>query len=226
MKNDIRTKLLSMEDLAYKKFHSALMPTIDPDNIIGIRVPVLRKYAKDLYKCGSFEDFLADLPHKYYEENNLHAFLIEQEKDYDILVEKLNAFLPYVDNWATCDMLSPKVFKNHKKELLQEIKKWMNSGEIYTIRYGVKCLMQYYLDEDFDISFAQRVANVKSEEYYVNMMRAWYFATALSKQYDVCIKFLQNNSLDKWTHNKAISKACESYRISPEIKTYLKTLKR
>ncbi len=225
MEKEIRKTLLSLEDKEYKSFHSALMPTIDPDSVIGIRVPILRKYAKDLYKNSSFDSFLNALPHKYYEENNLHAFLIEQEKDYNVLIKKLNAFLPFVDNWATCDMMSPKILKNHKRELLQEIEKWINSGETYTIRFGIKCLMQYYLDEDFDVSFAQKVADVKSDEYYVNMMRAWYFATALSKQYDTCVKFLENRSLDKWTHNKTISKACESYRISPEIKTCLKTLR-
>lgn len=225
MKCDIRADLLSMKDEEYKKFHSALMPTIDPDTIIGIRVPVLRKYAKELYKNNSFEVFLKCLPHKYYEENNIHAFLIEQEKDFGVLIEKINAFLPYVDNWATCDMLSPKIFKNYKKELFFEIEKWMNSGETYTIRFGIKCLMQYYLDEDFEVSFAQRVADVKSEEYYVNMIRAWYFATALSKQYEISVKFLENRSLDRWTHNKTISKSCESYRISPDIKDYLKTLR-
>ncbi len=225
MTNDIRADLLSMKDEEYKKFHSALMPTIEPESVIGIRVPVLRKYAKELYKKGGYEAFLQALPHKYYEENNLHAFLIEQEKDYGRLIEKLNAFLPYVDNWATCDMLSPKVFKLHKSELLNEIEAWLNSEESYTIRYGIKCLMQYYLDEDFDVSFAQRVAELKSDEYYVNMMRAWYFATALCKQYDTCIKFLENKLLDKRTHNKTISKACESYRISPETKAYLKTLR-
>ncbi len=225
MTNDIRADLLSMKDEEYKKFHSALMPTIDPDSIIGIRVPVLRKYAKELCKNKYFEDFLTDLPHKYYEENNIHAFLIEQEKDYDILIERINVFLPYVDNWATCDMLSPKIFKKHKKELLSEIEKWLNSDKTYTIRFGIKCLMQHYLDEDFEVSFAQKVADVKSEEYYVNMMRAWYFATALSKQYEISVKFLENRSLDRWTHNKTISKACESYRISPDIKAYLKTLR-
>ncbi|MBR4286132.1 MAG: DNA alkylation repair protein [Clostridia bacterium] len=225
MTNDIMADLLSMKDEEYKKFHSALMPTIDPESVIGIRVPVLRKYTKDLYKKGGYEDFLQGLPHKYYEENNLHAFLIEQEKDYGTLIEKLNAFLPYVDNWATCDMLSPKIFKTHKKELLNEIDKWINSGEPYIIRFGIKSLMQYYLDENFDVSFAQKVADVKSDEYYVNMMRAWYFATALSKQYEVSVKFLENRILDKWTHNKTISKACESYRISFENKIYLKTLR-
>ena len=225
MTNDIRADLLSMKDEEYKKFHSALMPTIDPDSIIGIRVPVLRKYAKELCKNKYFEDFLTDLPHKYYEENNIHAFLIEQEKDYDVLIERINEFLPCVDNWATCDMLSPKIFKKHKKELLSEIEKWLNSDKTYIIRFGIKCLMQHYLDEDFEVSFAQRVADVKSEEYYVNMMRAWYFATALSKQYEISVKFLENRSLDRWTHNKTISKACESYRISPDIKAYLKTLR-
>ena len=225
MKKEIRSKLLSMEDLEYKKFHSALMPTVDPDSIIGIRVPELRKFAKEFNKSKYRDNFLKDLPHKYYEENNLHAFLLEEEKDYGKLIEKLNVFLPFVDNWATCDMMSPKILKKHKEELLLETDRWINSGDTYTIRYGIKCLMQYYLDEDFNVSFAQKVADVKSEEYYINMMRAWYFATALSKQYDVCVKFLENRSLDKWTHNKTISKACDSYRISPEVKTYLKSLR-
>ncbi len=217
--------LKEMADPAYKEFHQKLMPTLDTDKVLGVRVPDLRRFAKEINKTDVKDDFMKSLPHKYYEEDNLHAFLIEMIKDYDAVVEELNKFLPFVDNWATCDMMSPKIFKKHKKDLLCEIDVWINSGETYTIRYGIKCLMQHYLDEDFDVSFAQKVAEVKSDEYYVNMMRAWYFATALSKQYDIAVKFLENRVLDKWTHNKTISKAVESYCVTPENKAYLKTLK-
>ena len=221
----IEQALKQMADPKYKEFHGKLMPTVNSDKVLGVRVPDLRKFAKEIYKSDIKDDFLKILPHIYYEEDNLHAFLIEMIKDYDVVIEELNKFLPLVDNWATCDMMSPKIFKKHKKELLNEIEKWINSGEAYTIRYGIKCLMQHYLDDDFDVSFLKKVADVKSEEYYVNMMRAWYFATALSKQYDVTVKFLENRVLDKWTHNKTISKAIESYCVVPENKDYLKTLR-
>ena len=221
----IEQTLKQMADPEYKAFHQKLMPTVDTEKVLGVRVPDLRKFAKEINKSDVKDEFLKILPHKYYEEDNLHAFLIEMIKDYDTVIKELNRFLPFVDNWATCDMMSPKIFKKHKKELLEEIEKWLNSGETYTIRYGIKCLMQQYLDDDFDVSHAQSVADVKSDEYYVNMMRAWYFATALSKQYDVVVKFLENRSLDKWTHNKTISKAVESYCVKPENKNYLKTLK-
>ena len=221
----IEQTLKQMADPEYKAFHQKLMPTVDTEKVLGVRVPDLRKFAKEINKSDVKDDFLKILPHKYYEEDNLHAFLIEMVKDYDTVIKELNRFLPFVDNWATCDMMSPKIFKKHKKELLKDIERWMNSGETYTIRYGIKCLMQHYLDDDFDASHAQSVADVKSEEYYVNMMRAWYFATALSKQYDVAVKFLENRSLDKWTHNKTISKAVESYCVKPENKNYLKTLR-
>ena len=221
----IGQQLKQMADPRYKEFHQKLMPTVDKYRVLGVRVPDLRKFAKEINKSDIKGDFLKHLPHTYYEEDNLHAFLIEMIKDYDVAIAELNRFLHFVDNWATCDMMSPKIFKKHKKELLDEIEVWINSGECYTIRYGVKCLMQHYLDEDFDVAFAEKVVNIKSEEYYVNMMRAWYFATALSKQYDVCIKFLENRVLDKWTHNKTISKAVESYCVSLENKKYLKSLR-
>ncbi len=214
-----------MADAEYKAFHSKLMPTIDPDTIIGIRVPALRKFATELNKSESKNNFLAELPHKYYEENNLHAFLIEKITDYNEVVKELDRFLPFVDNWATCDMMSPKIFKRHTSELLSEIERWLQSGDTYTVRYAIKCLMQYYLDEEFKEEYFEKVINIDSEEYYVNMMRAWYFATALSKQYQSGVKVLEERKLDKWTHNKTISKAVESYCILPENKKYLKTLK-
>lgn len=221
----IQEKLFSFADLKYRDFHSALMPTIDKDTIIGVRVPVLRKFSKEIKNSSYKVDFLETLPHKYYEENNLHAFFIEQMSDYNDVINALNRFLPYVDNWAICDMMSPKVFRKHKEELLKEIDKWLKTGETYTMRFAIKCLMQHYLDEDFKIEYLQRVIDVKSDEYYVNMMRAWYFATALSKQYDSAIKILENRKLDKWTHNKTIQKGVESYRVTSENKNYIKTLK-
>lgn len=221
----IEQKLKEMADPKYKEFHQKLMPTVDTEKVLGVRVPDLRSFAKEINKTDLKYDFLKNLPHTYYEEDNLHAFLIEMIKDYDAVIDELNRFLPFVDNWATCDMMSPKIFKKHKKELLDEIDVWINSGETYTIRYGIKCLMQHYLDEDFDVSLAQKVADIKSDEYYVNMMRAWYFATALSKQYDVAVKFLENHILDKWTHNKTISKAVESYCVTPENKEHIKILR-
>ena len=223
--NYIEEKLLSFADLKYKDFHSALMPTIEKDTIIGVRVPVLRKFSKEINKSPYKDVFLETLPHKYYEENNLHAFLIEQIKDYHEVIDAINKFLPYVDNWATCDMMSPKILKKHKEELLNEIDKWLKSGETYTIRFAIKCLMQHYLDEEFKEEYFQRVIDVKSDEYYVNMMRAWYFATALSKQYDCAGEVLEEKRLDKWTHNKTIQKATESYCVTSENKGYIKKLK-
>ncbi len=221
----IEQRLKELADPEYKAFHQKLMPTVNPEKVLGVRVPDLRRFAKEINKTDLKDDFMKSLPHKYYEEDNLHAFLIEMIKDYDNVIEELNRFLPFVDNWATCDMMSPKILKKHKKDLLCEIERWINSGETYTIRYGIKCLMQHYLLEDFDVSFAQMVSDIKSDEYYVNMMRAWYFATALSKQYDVAIKFLENRVLGKWTHNKTVSKAVESYCVAPENKEYIKSLR-
>ena len=225
MKTSLQIELFSLRDLKYKEFHQKLMPTVNPHKVIGIRTPVLRKFAKEFSKREEATSFLKNLPHKYYEEDNLHAFLLEEIKDYEILIEELNKFLPFVDNWATCDMMRPKILKNHKTELLEDIKRWLNSKDTYTIRFAVNCLMNYYLEEDFKSEYLQWVKNIESDEYYINMVRAWYFATALAKQYDETVKILENNALDKWTHNKTIQKAVESYRITDEQKAYLKTLK-
>lgn len=222
----LEKELFQLQDLKYKDFHQRLMPTVNPDKVIGIRTPVLRKFAKAFAKRAEAENFIKTLPHKYYEEDNLHAFLLEEIKDYKLLIQELNKFLPFVDNWATCDMLRPKILKNHKAQLLTDIKRWLNSDNTYTIRYGVNCLMLYYLEEDFKPEYMEWVKNIESQEYYTNMVRAWYFATALAKQYDEALVFLQNNELDKWTHNKTIQKAVESHRITKEQKEYLKTLKR
>ncbi len=221
----VQADLFEMQDLKYKEFHSKLMPTIEPDKVIGIRTPALRKYAKDFAKTKEAKEFIRVLPHTYYEENNLHGFIIEGIKDYDRGIEELERFLPYVDNWATCDLMRPKVFKKHLPELLEQIKLWLNSEHTYTIRFGIEMLMTYYLDEHFAPEYLEMVAEVRSEEYYVNMMIAWYFATALAKQYVNTLPYIENKRLDKWTHNKAIQKAIESYRVSDEQKGYLRTLK-
>lgn len=221
----IREELFSMQDLSYREFHSRLMPDVEKDTVIGIRVPVLRKYVKELAKDPEIGGFLEDLPHRYYEENNVHGFLIQQMKEYGQCMEELEKFLPYINNWATCDMTSPKVFKKHKEELLEAVRRWIVSDHVYTVRYGIGMLMQHYLDEDFREEYPQVVSEIRSEEYYVNMMIAWYFATALAKQYETILPYIEKQKLDVWTHNKTIQKACESYRITPEQKAYLRTLK-
>jgi len=229
IRNRIREELFSLQDKKYREFQAKLIPTVDPETVIGVRTPQMRKLAKRLYKETDPVElgvFLNELPHKYFDENQLHAFLISEEKDYDRCVAQINDFLPYIDNWATCDQLSPKVFKKHRGELLNNIKEWINSDRTYTIRFGIGMLMQHFLDDDFDPAYPETVAQVRSEEYYVNMMIAWYFATALAKQYDTAITYIEGQKLDVWTHNKAIQKARESYRITPEQKEYLKTLKR
>lgn len=226
MSRVIMERLTSMQDEKYKQFHCKLMPTVNPDTVLGVRVPALRKLAKELYGTAEAETFLLELPHNYYDENNLHAYLIALIKDYDICIAEVERFLPYIDNWATCDGLSPKVFKKHLPELLEHIQVWIASEETYTVRFAIGMLMQFYLDDAFDAQYLKIVASVKSEEYYVNMMIAWYFATALSKQYDATLPYLQTNQLSVWTHNKTIQKAIESYRITDAQKVYLKGLKR
>lgn len=221
----VQKELFAMQDLKYRDFHAKLMPTIEKERIIGVRTPELRAFAK---KYGRTEDaavFLQVLPHRYYEENNLHGLLIEQIRDYDTCIEAVEQFLPYVDNWATCDMLTIKVVKKHLDRFILEIRRWMSSDHTYTIRFGIGMLMRYYLDDEFRIEYLDMVAGVRSEEYYVNMMRAWYFATALAKQYESVIPYIEEHRLDVWTHNKTIQKAVESYRITPEQKAYLKTLR-
>lgn len=222
----VRRELLGMQDEKYRDFHSKLMPTVEKERVIGVRTPVLRKYARELAKNTEVEEFLRDLPHCYYEENNLHGFLLEQIKDYGRCLEEVERFLPFVDNWATCDAMSPKVFQRHVEELLEPIGRWLDSQETYTVRYGIGMLMRYYLDEKFQLEYPRKVAAIRSEEYYVNMMVAWYFATALAKQYEKILPFLERPCLDKWTHNKAVQKACESDRITLEQKSYLRTLRR
>lgn len=221
----VQARLFEMQDLKYRDFHSKLMPTVDKEKIIGVRVPELRKFAKEFAKTEEAKDFLKILPHKYYEENNIHAFLIEQIKDFDECVSALDNFLLYVDNWATCDMMTPKVFKKNTDKLLPKINEWLISDYAYEVRFAIGMLMKLYLDENFDEKYLKLVAGVKSDEYYINMMIAWYFATALAKQWKKALPYIENKSLDKWTHNKAIEKAVESYRITKEQKEYLKTLK-
>lgn len=222
---EIREKLFEMQDLGYRDFHAKLIPNIDKEKIIGVRTPTLRKYAREAAKEPAIKEFLASLPHRYYDENNLHGFVIEQIRNFDECLEAVDRFLPYVDNWATCDLMAPKVFGKHREELLTAVRRWLTSGETYTIRYGVNMLMRFFLDEDFRPEYLDMVAGIRSEEYYVKMVVAWYFATALAKQYDAVIPFLEQCRLDKWTHNKAIQKARESYRITAEQKEYLNTLK-
>ena len=223
--NNIVDKLFSMQDKKYRELQIKTIPNIDPDTIIGVRTPELRKFAKELFKNNKYKDFIEELPHKYFDENQLHAFIIFESKDYDECINLVNKFLPYINNWATCDQGTSKLFKKHTDELLKEIKKWIKSKETYTIRFGISSLMRYYLDDKFKPEYLEMVSKIKSDEYYVNMMKAWYFATALAKQYDEAIKYIENKKLDIWTHNKTIQKAIESYRITDKQKDYLRSLK-
>ena len=222
---EIISELFKLQDPEYQKMQIKIIPNVDAASIIGVRTPELRNLAKQLVKRDDIQDFLCELPHRYFDENQLHAFIISEIKDYDRCMEELIRFLPYVDNWATCDQMSPKVLKKHRPELLDQIKIWIKSDKTYTIRFGIGMLMQHFLDEDFDKAYPKMVSKIRSEEYYVNMMIAWYFATALAKQYDSVLPYLEDHKLDKWTHNKAIQKSVESYRITPEQKEYLKSLK-
>ena len=222
---EIAARLFEMRDEAYGAFQVKLIPTASKDSFIGVRTPALRAFAKELYKSGEGEAFLQRLPHRYFDENQLHAFLISEEKDFDNCVKRVEAFLPYVDNWATCDQLSPKVFKKHRAELLPYIKNWIAASHPYTIRFGIGMLMQHDLDDAFDPAYPALVAEIHSEEYYVNMMIAWYFATALAKQYDAVLPYLTERRLSSWVHRKTIQKAVESYRISDGQKEFLKRLR-
>lgn len=221
----IQAELFELQDEKYRDFHSKLIPDMEKENIIGIRTPVLRKYAKQFAKTEDAAAFLQDIPHTYYEENNLHMMLITSIKEYDKCLKEIEKFLPYIDNWATCDLPAPKCFVGHKEELLPHIKQWIHSGETYTIRYGIVMLMRLYLDEDFKPEYADLVAGVTSEEYYVNMMIAWYMATALAKQWDAIIPYVEEHRFSDWVHRKTIQKAVESYRITDEQKGYLRSLR-
>ncbi len=214
-----------MREDKYRKFTSKLMPTVPRETVIGVRTPLLRSYAKGLDSKAAAE-FICHLPHKYYEENNLHAFLIERIGDYDKCIAELDRFLPFVDNWATCDMMRPKILGKYKEKLIVDIKRWLKSKETYSVRFAMEMLMLYFLDSDFKEEYPELVATVKSNEYYIKMMQAWYFATALAKQYDFVVKYLEHNKLELWVHNKTISKVCESFRVSAAHKEYLKKLRR
>lgn len=223
--NTLREQLFSMRDEKYRAFHSKLIPNINPDLIIGIRTPILREFARRFANSADASDFLNALPHRYYEENNLHAFLIEQIGDFDDTVRALDKFLPYVDNWATCDSMRPAVFCKNKSRLLKKTGEWISSEHVYTVRYAIEMLMCHFLDSDFRSEYADMVAAIQSNEYYINMMIAWYFATALAKQYGTILPIIEQRRLSQWVHNKAIQKAIESRRISNEQKVYLRTLK-
>ncbi len=223
---NIQKELFALKDISYADFQAKLVPNIPRELFIGVRVPEARKLAKRLAKEPEASEFLKDLPHKYYDENILHALLISEMRDYDACIVAIDEFLPYIDNWAVCDILSPKIFKEHKTSLLEKIKEWSASDKTFTCRFGLEMLMSYFLDNDFKPDYLEITTSVHSEEYYVRMMIAWFFATALAKQWDASIKYIENHRLDTWTHNKAIQKAKESRRITPKQKEYLKALKR
>ena len=222
---EIQQRLFALQDAGYRDFQAALMPTVDKALVIGVRMPALRALAKELKGTALAADFMAALPHKYYEENNLHAALIGHIRDFDACMAELERFLPYVDNWATCDMMNPKALAKDKAALLERIRLWLQSSHTYTVRFGMEMLMNHFLEEDFREEYLALVASVRSEEYYVRMMQAWYFATALAKQYEAAVTYLEQRKLGVWVHNKTIQKARESYRISDEQKEYLKSLK-
>mgnify|MGYP002626371044 CR=1 FL=1 len=222
---EIHARMFAMQDQPYAEFQKKLIPNVDPDSFIGVRTPELRRLAREMVKSGEGDAFLQALPHRYFDENQLHAFLLSEEKDFSRCIALVEAFLPYVDNWATCDQMSPKAFKKHHQELLQYIQKWLRSDHVYTVRFAVGMLLQHDLDEDFDPVYLEWVAGVRSDAYYVRMMIAWYFATALAKQYQAALPYIEKRRLEPWTHNKAIQKSIESYRITDEQKEYLKTLK-
>ena len=223
---EIINELKNICDPKYRDFQAKLIPNVDKESVIGVRTPALRKYAKQLVNREDIADFLDKLPHGSFDENQLHAFIVSEIKDYEECLARVDRFLPYVDNWATCDQMSPKIFKKNRSRLLTSIKGWIDSDKTYVVRFGIGMLMEHFLDEDYDPSYPEIVCNIRSEEYYVNMMMAWYFATALAKQYDSVIPYIEENRLDVWTHNKTIQKSVESYRISDEQKAYLKSLKR
>lgn len=223
---EITAELFRLRDADYARMQAKIIPTVSAERIIGVRTPALRALAKDLYKDSGRDAFLSGLPHRYFDEDQLHAFTISLEKDFDRCAAGVEAFLPFIDNWATCDQLSPKAFRREPERLLPYIETWISSDSTYTVRFAIGMLMQHFLDDRFDRRYADTVAAVRSDEYYVNMMIAWYLATALAKQYEAVLPYLKKKRLDAWVHNKTIQKSVESFRISDERKAYLKTLKR
>ena len=222
---EIISELFRKQDAAYAALQIKILPTVDPDRIIGVRTPDLRSFAKTLFSDKGTDSFLACLPHRYFDEDQLHAFIISLEKDFEKCISDVKRFLPYIDNWATCDQLSPKAFKKEPEKLLPYIRKWVRSDHTYTVRFAIGMLMQHFLDARFSTDYADMVAGIRSEEYYINMMIAWYFATGLAKQYDRMLPYLENRKLGAWTHNKTIQKSIESYRISDQQKQYLRSLR-
>lgn len=223
---DIQKELFELRDEEYADFQAKLTPTVNRELIIGVRVPEARKLAKSVYRSGNWEEYLNSLPHEYYDENMLHGLIVSEIKDYDECIRQVDRFLPYVDNWAVCDIMSPKCFRKNKDRLIDEIIRWSRSDMVYTARFGMEMLMTHFLDDDFKAEYLEIPAAVRSGEYYVNMMTAWFFATALAKQWDTAVKYIEENRLDVWTHNKTIQKARESNRITKSRKDYLKGLKR
>ena len=229
--DEIRTELKKLQDVKYRDFQSKLLPTVDPDRVIGVRTPELRTLAKEIIRSSDAVSFIKILPHQYFDEDQLHAFILSEMKDYAECVKEVCRFLPYVNNWATCDQMSPRVFRKHREELITKINEWLGTDKTvpadrtYTVRFAVGMLMEHFLDDDFDPEYLETVSRIRSDEYYVNMMTAWYFATALAKQYDAAIPYIEQRRLDDWTHNKAIQKSIESRRITPEQKEYLRSLK-
>ena len=225
VRNPLGARLYGLADAGYKAFQCKLMPDVSPGCVLGVRFPQLRKLSKQLQRESAMRTFLTELPHKYYEENNLHALCINELKDYSLVVNALEQFLPYVDNWSTCDTLAPKIFRKCPEALLPQVARWLQSDHSYTRRFGISVLMRNYLETQFLPESMQWVLKTPHDEYYVRMMVAWYFATALAKQYDAAVEILEKKCLDPWTHNKTIQKALESYRISAQQKAYLRTLK-
>ncbi len=222
---DIEKRLFELKDLKFRDFNAKLIPNLDKDTMIGVKTPQLKQLAKALYKSGDHTEFIRSLPHKYFEENQLHAFIISQITDFDIAIYELERFLPYIDNWATCDQLVLKAIAKDPKRILNKIDLWLASEKLYTIRFAIGLLLRYFLDERFDEKYLDKAAAVRSGEYYINMMIAWYFATALAKQWEDSVKYIEEKKLNTWVHNKTIQKARESLRITNEQKEYLKGLK-
>lgn len=213
------------KDEKYAQFQRKLIPGIAPETIIGVRTPILRKMAKQIAKEDWCKTFMEECPHELFEENQLHGFMLSDLKNFELCIHELEKFLPYINNWATCDQTSPKIFRKHKDELLPYIRKWLGSEHTYTVRFAIGMLMQHYLEDDFKPEYLAMVAGIRSEEYYINMEIAWYMATALTKQWDAAILYIETKEMDKWVHNKTIQKAIESYRIRDEQKKHLRTFR-
>lgn len=223
---DIQKCLFELADEKYADFQAKLTPGVNRELFIGVRVPQLRKFAKEIFRSDQYRDFIKELPHKYYDENMLHGLILAEIREYDRCIAEVDRFLPFVDNWAVCDIMSPKCFKKNKDKLIKKIEIWAKSDSVYTSRFGTEMLMTHFLDEDFKPEYFEIAANISLDDYYSKMMTAWFFATALAKQWEAAMPYLTEKRLDIWTHNKTIQKASESYRITEEHKEYLKKLKR